>query len=201
MNLINKLLKRLMDILASGLGLIFLSPIFLIICIWIKFSSDGPIFFKQIRVGKNGKKFEILKFRTMVPNAEKLGKQITIGEDKRITSAGKFLRKYKLDELPQLINVFKGDMSLVGPRPEVPKYVALYSEEQMRVLDVKPGITDIASLRYKDENEILGKVDNPESYYVNVIMKDKLELNLEYIEKNNIFLDIYLIIKTIIKCI
>src|SRR5690606_21540219 len=124
-----------------------------------------------------------------------------IGEDKRITSVGKVLRKYKLDELPQLFNVFKGDMSLVGPRPEVPKYVKLYSEEQRKVLDVKPGITDLASLRYKDENDILGKVDNPEEYYITVIMKDKLELNLEYIEKNNILIDIYLIIKTIIKCL
>jgi lipopolysaccharide/colanic/teichoic acid biosynthesis glycosyltransferase len=201
MKLVNKLLKRLMDILASGLGLIFLSPILIIICILIKASSEGPIFFKQVRVGKNMKNFAILKFRTMVPNAEKLGKQITIGEDKRITSVGKVLRKYKLDELPQLFNVFKGDMSLVGPRPEVPKYVKLYSEEQRKVLDVKPGITDLASLRYKDENDILGKVDNPEEYYITVIMKDKLELNLEYIEKNNILIDIYLIIKTIIKCL
>lgn len=201
MRVINKLLKRLIDILASGFGLILISPILLIICICIKFSSDGPILFKQIRVGKNGKEFTILKFRTMITNAEKMGKQITIGEDKRITPVGKFLRKYKLDELPQLFNVFKGDMSLVGPRPEVPKYVQLYSTEQMRVLDVKPGITDIASLRYKDENDILGEVDDPENYYVNVIMKDKLDLNLEYIEKNNIFLDVYLIIKTIIKCI
>lgn len=201
MKLVNKLLKRLMDILASGLGLILLSPILIIICILIKVSSEGPIFFKQVRVGKNMKNFEILKFRTMVPNAEKLGKQITIGEDKRITSVGKVLRKYKLDELPQLFNVFKGDMSLVGPRPEVPKYVKLYSEEQRKVLDVKPGITDLASLRYKDENDILGKVDNPEEYYITVIMKDKLELNLEYIEKNNILIDIYLIIKTIIKCL
>lgn len=201
MKLVNKLLKRLMDILASGLGLIFLSPILIIICILIKASSEGPIFFKQVRVGKNMKNFEILKFRTMVPNAEKLGKQITIGEDKRITSVGKVLRKYKLDELPQLFNVFMGDMSLVGPRPEVPKYVKLYSEEQRKVLDVKPGITDLASLRYKDENDILGKVDNPEEYYITVIMKDKLELNLEYIEKNNILIDIYLIIKTIIKCL
>ncbi len=201
MKLVNKLLKRLMDILASGLGLIFLSPILIIICILIKASSEGAIFFKQVRVGKNMKNFEILKFRTMVPNAEKLGKQITIGEDKRITSVGKVLRKYKLDELPQLFNVFMGDMSLVGPRPEVPKYVKLYSEEQRKVLDVKPGITDLASLRYKDENDILGKVDNPEEYYITVIMKDKLELNLEYIEKNNILIDIYLIIKTIIKCL
>ena len=201
MKFINKSLKRLMDIVSSGLGIILLFPVLLFIAIWIKFSSEGPILFKQIRVGRNGKEFSILKFRTMIINAEKIGTQITIGEDKRITSSGKFLRKYKLDELPQLFNVFKGDMSLVGPRPEVPKYVELYNEEQRRVLEVRPGITDIASLRYKDENDILGKVDNPEEYYINVIMKDKLKLNLEYIEKCNIFFDVYLIIKTIIKCI
>ena len=201
MKFINKSLKRLMDIVASGLGIILVSPVLLFIAIWIKYSSQGPILFKQIRVGRNGKEFSIFKFRTMIINAEKIGTQITIGEDKRITSSGKFLRKYKLDELPQLFNVFKGDMSLVGPRPEVPKYVELYNEEQRRVLEVRPGITDIASLRYKDENDILGKVDNPEEYYINVIMKDKLKLNLEYIKKCNIFFDVYLIIKTIIKCI
>lgn len=137
----------------------------------------------------------------MVTDAEKLGKQITIGNDSRITKVGAFLRKFKIDELPQLFNVLLGDMSLVGPRPEVPKYVALYNNEQKKVLSIRPGITDMASLRYKDENDILGKVDNPEEYYINVIMKDKLSLNLEYIEKSNVFFDIYLIVKTIIKCI
>ena len=137
----------------------------------------------------------------MVTDAEKIGKQITVGNDSRITKVGTFLRKTKIDELPQLFNVLKGDMSLVGPRPEVPKYVALYNEEQKNVLNVRPGITDMASLRYRDENEILGKVENPEEYYINVIMKDKLSLNLEYIQKSNVFFDIYLIVKTIIKCI
>ena len=200
MKLINRFIKRLFDIIASSIGIIILSPIFIGVSIAIKIDSKGSIFFKQARVGKDSKIFNILKFRTMVINAEDLGQQITVGKDKRITKVGMFLRKAKIDELPQLINVFKGDMSLVGPRPEVPKYVKMYNEEQRRVLNVRPGITDIASLRYKDENDILGKVENPEEYYINTIMPDKLKLNLEYVEKSNILFDIFLIIKTIIKC-
>lgn len=201
MNKLNKIIKRIFDFILSLMGIIVLSPVFIIVSIAIKIDSKGSILFLQKRVGQYGKEFNIYKFRTMVTDAEKLGKQITVGKDNRITKVGAFLRKFKIDELPQLFNVLKGDMSLVGPRPEVPKYVSLYNEEQRKVLEVRPGITDIASLRYKDENDILGKVDNPEEYYINVIMKDKLKLNLEYIEKNNIFFDIYLIIKTIIKCI
>lgn len=201
MNKFNKMIKRIFDIICSGLGLIALSLVFLIIAIRIKTGSDGPIFFKQIRVGEKGKEFEILKFRTMVVDAEKLGRQITVGNDSRITKIGAFLRKYKLDELPQLINVFKGDMSLVGPRPEVPRYVNMYNEEQRKVLEVKPGITDLASIRYRDENELLGKAENPDEFYINTIMPDKLALNVEYIKKSNVFFDIYIIIQTIIKCI
>ncbi|MBE6055076.1 MAG: sugar transferase [Clostridium sartagoforme] len=201
MNRLNQITKRTFDFIVSLIGIIILSPIFVIVSIAIKIDSKGSILFLQKRVGRFGKEFNIYKFRTMVVDAEKLGKQITVGKDNRITKVGAFLRKFKIDELPQLFNVLKGDMSLVGPRPEVPKYVALYNDEQKKVLEVRPGITDIASLRYKDENDILGKVDNPEEYYINVIMKDKLSLNLEYIEKGNIFFDIYLIIKTIIKCI
>lgn len=201
MSKINKIVKRMFDFLVSLLGIIILSPIFIIVSIAIKLDSKGSILFLQKRVGRYGKEFNIYKFRTMVTNAEKLGKQITVGNDSRITKVGAFLRKTKIDELPQLFNVLKGDMSLVGPRPEVPKYVALYDEEQRNVLNVRPGITDMASLRYKDENDILGEVDNPEEYYINVIMKDKLSLNLEYIQKSNVFFDIYLIVKTIIKCI
>lgn len=201
MSKLNQVVKRVFDFLLSLFGIIILSPIFIIVSIAIKLDSKGSILFLQKRVGRYGKEFNIYKFRTMVTDAEKLGKQITVGKDNRITKVGAFLRKFKIDELPQLFNVVKGDMSLVGPRPEVPKYVALYNEEQKKVLDVRPGITDIASLRYKDENDILGKVDNPEEYYINVIMKDKLNLNLEYIEKGNVFFDIYLIFKTIIKCI
>ena len=173
----------------------------IIVTILIKKGSDGPVFFKQIRVGENEKEFLILKFRTMVVDAEKLGKQITIGNDSRITKIGAFLRKYKLDELPQLINVFKGEMSLVGPRPEVPRYVKLYTEEQRKVLKIKPGITDLASLRYKDENDLLGDKQDPEAFYINTVMPDKLSLNLEYMKKNNVIFDIYIIIKTIVKCI
>ncbi|MDV4149997.1 sugar transferase [Clostridium sp. AL.422] len=197
----NQLVKRVFDFIISLFGIIILSPVFIIVSIVIKLDSKGKVLFLQKRVGRYGKEFNIYKFRTMVSDAEKLGKQITVGRDNRITNVGAFLRKFKIDELPQLFNVIKGDMSLVGPRPEVPKYVELYNEEQRKVLSVRPGITDMASLRYKDENDILGKVDNPEEYYINVIMKDKLSLNIEYIEKSNIFFDIYLIIKTIIKCI
>ncbi|WP_252249960.1 sugar transferase [Clostridium sp. ZBS13] len=201
MNNFNKIVKRIFDFVCSTLGIIILSPIFILISIMIKTGSDGPVFFKQIRVGEDSKDFEILKFRTMVVDAEKLGKQITVGNDNRITKIGSFLRKYKLDELPQLINVFKGDMSLVGPRPEVPRYVKIYNDEQRKVLEVKPGITDLASIRYKDENALLGKAENPEEFYINTIMPDKLALNLEYINKSNVFFDIYIIVKTILKCI
>ena len=201
MSKINQGIKRIFDFVVSLVGVIVISPILLIVAIAIKIDSKGNVLFLQKRVGKNEKPFYIYKFRTMVTDAEKLGKQITVGNDNRITKVGAFLRKYKIDELPQLLNVVKGDMSLVGPRPEVPRYVELYSEEEKKVLNVRPGITDLASLRYKDENDILGKVENPEEYYINVIMKDKLKLNLEYIEKSNILLDISLIFKTIIKCI
>lgn len=201
MNVVNRAVKRIFDFIASLIGVIIISPILIVVAICIKLDSKGNILFLQKRVGKNGEPFYIYKFRTMVTDAEKLGAQITVGKDSRITKVGAVLRKYKIDELPQLFNVLKGDMSLVGPRPEVPKYVELYTEEERKVLEVRPGITDLASLRYSDENEILGKVENPEEYYINVIMKDKLKLNLEYIEKSNIIFDIYLIIKTIIKCI
>ena len=200
MKKLNSIIKRIFDFFAALIGIIILSPILIVVSIAIKIDSPGNIMFLQKRVGKNGGEFDIYKFRTMVTDAEKLGKQITVGKDNRITKVGAFLRKYKIDELPQLFNVLKGDMSLVGPRPEVPKYVALYDKDQKKVLSVRPGITDLASLKYRDEKDILGKVENPEEYYINVIMKDKLSLNLEYIEKSNLFFDISLIIKTILKC-
>lgn len=201
MKKINSIVKRIFDFIAALVGVILLSPFLIIIAISIKVGSKGPVLFLQQRVGINGKIFNIYKFRTMIVDAEKVGKQITVGKDTRITGVGAFLRKYKLDELPQLFNVLKGDMSLVGPRPEVPRYVNLYSEKQKEVLSVRPGITDYASLRYKDENDILGEVDNPEKHYIEVIMQDKLALNLQYIENNNLFIDIMLILKTILKCI
>lgn len=190
-------MKRTFDILASGLGLLCLSPLFLIIAIWIKIDSKGPIFYRQVRVGRDGKDFRIFKFRSMRTGADK-GSLITIGgHDSRITRSGYFIRKYKIDELPQLINVFIGDMSLVGPRPEVRRYVDLYTPEQLHVLDVRPGITDEASIRYRNENELLGSVDNPDEYYINVIMQDKLRINLEYVATHSFTNDLKLIFRTI----
>lgn len=196
-------MKRVFDFMASLIGLILLSPFFLLIIIIVKSTSRGSVFFKQLRVGQYGKDFGLLKFRTMYINAASKG-LLTIGEkDPRITPIGYYLRKYKIDELPQLINVLLGDMSLVGPRPEVRKYVALYTNEQLKVLDLKPGITDLASIKYKNENEILGKSVDPEATYIQVVMCDKLKINLESIEQSESLLGsiriIFLTIKSIFK--
>ncbi|MBR6631846.1 MAG: sugar transferase [Alistipes sp.] len=189
-------MKRIFDIIASGCGLLVLSPLFIILAIWIKIDSKGPVFYKQIRVGQYNKDFMLYKFRSMRVGSDKKG-LITVGNrDSRITKSGYFIRKYKLDEFPQLINVLIGDMSLVGPRPEVRKYVELYTEEQLHVLDVKPGITDLASIRYRNENEILEKAENPDEYYTNVVMQDKLKINLEYVANHSFWYDISLIFKT-----
>lgn len=193
--------KRIFDFFASLFGLIFLSPLFIAVSLAIVCTSRGGVFFKQTRVGKNGKPFKIYKFRTMVQNAESKGMQITVGDDARVTKVGRILRKTKIDELPQLINVLKGNMSLVGPRPEVPKYVALYNDEQKKVLSVKPGITDLASIEYKDENSLLESGDNPEEKYINEIMPAKLALNLQYLQNRGFFYDIKLIFLTIWKII
>lgn len=191
-------MKRLFDILISGFGLLVLSPLFIIISVWIKSDSEGPIFYKQTRVGKGNKDFQLLKFRSMVQQADTNG-LLTVGEhDSRVTHAGYFLRKYKLDELPQLINVFKGDMALVGPRPEVRKYVDMYTPEQMHVLDIRPGITDIASIKYRNENDLLAAADNPEQYYIDVIMQDKLRINLEYVKHNSLLNDLKMILDTFV---
>lgn len=171
---------------------------FLIIAIAIKIDSRGPIFYRQIRVGKDGKKFRIFKFRTMVEDAETKGLQITVEKDNRITKVGGFLRKHKIDELTQLINVLQGAMSLVGPRPEVPKYVSLYTEEQREVLKVKPGITDYASILYKNENILLASSEEPEKMYIHEIMPKKIELNMRYIKDISIWNDIKIIFKTIV---
>lgn len=193
-------MKRFFDLIFSSLGLLIFSPLFLLVAILIKLDSKGPVFFRQKRVGKNGKIFKIYKFRTMVKGAQGKGGLITTSEeDPRITPFGRLLRKYKADELPQLINVLRGEMSLVGPRPEVLKYVALYTLEQKRVLSVRPGITDSASLKYVDENKILSKTDNWEKIYVNHIMPDKLAINIEYIKKRSSVLDLVIILKTICK--
>ena len=189
-------MKRLFDIIASGLGLVVLSPLFLILAIWIKLDSQGPVFYRQVRVGRHNKDFRIFKFRSMMVGSDK-GSLVTIGgHDPRITRSGYFIRKIKLDELPQLINVFIGDMSLVGPRPEVRHYVDYWTPEQMHVLDVRPGITDPASIKFRNENELMEKAEDPEKYYIEVIMQEKIKLYLEYVEKHSFFYDIALIFKT-----
>ena len=189
-------MKRLIDIIASGLGLIVLSPLFLILAIWIKLDSEGPVFYRQVRVGWKNKDFRIFKFRSMRVGADK-GSLVTIGDrDPRLTRCGYFIRKFKLDELPQLINVFVGDMSLVGPRPEVRHYVNYWTPEQMHVLDVRPGITDPASIKFINENELMEKAEDPESYYINVIMQDKIRLYLKYVENHSWLSDLGIIIKT-----
>ena len=190
------MMKRLFDVVASGVGLILFSPLFLLVSIWVKLDSKGPVFFRQVRVGRFNKDFRIYKFRTMRLGSDK-GSQITVGgHDSRITQSGYFLRKTKIDELPQLINVFIGDMSLVGPRPEVRHYVDYWTSEQMRVLNVRPGITDPASIRYRNENELLEKADDPEQYYIDVIMQDKIKLYLDYVDNHSFWYDLKLIFQT-----
>jgi lipopolysaccharide/colanic/teichoic acid biosynthesis glycosyltransferase len=193
--------KRLFDIISSGIGLILLSPVFLLLAIWIKLDSKGPVFYRQVRVGKNGRDFKIYKFRSMRLGSDKKGLITVGGRDPRVTRSGYYIRKYKLDELPQLINVFIGDMSVVGPRPEVRKYVNLYTEEQLKVLSVKPGITDVASIKYRNENELLEKAADPDKMYIEVIMPDKLKYNLEYIKKQSFLYDIKLAFLTVKKII
>lgn len=189
-------MKRLFDILLSGIGLLIISPLLLIVAIWIKLDSPGPIFYRQVRVGRYNKDFRIFKFRSMRIGSDK-GSLVTIGgRDPRITRSGYFIRKLKIDELPQLINVFVGDMSLVGPRPEVRHYVNYWTEEQMHVLDVRPGITDPASIKFRNENELLAQAEDPEKYYIEVIMQDKIKLYLEYVANHNLWYDIKLIFQT-----
>lgn len=190
--------KRLFDLICASLGLVILSPLLFLMAAWIKFDSTGSIFFRQERVGQYGKTFRIHKFRTMVTDAEKRGLQITVGNDSRITRSGAFLRRYKLDELPQLIDVVIGKMSLVGPRPEVPKYVAYYpSDMRDIVLSVKPGITDLASIEFKDENTLLAKSTNPEQTYINEILPHKLHYCVEYIQQQTLLLDFKIILRTL----
>ena len=189
-------MKRLLHLLVSGCGLLVLSPLFLLMAVWIKLDSQGPVFYRQVRVGRHNKDFRIFKFRSMRVGSDK-GSLVTIGgRDPRITRSGYFIRKYKLDEFPQLINVFLGQMSLVGPRPEVRHYVDYWTEEQMHVLDVRPGITDPASIKFRNENELMEKAEDPEDYYINVIMQEKIKLYLEYVENASFWYDIGLIFKT-----
>lgn len=191
------MLKRIFDILFSLTGLIILSPLFFIIIIAVKFNSKGSSLYVQKRVGVNGKDFNLYKFRTMFLDSDKKGLLTVGGRDPRITGTGYYLRKYKLDELPQLYNVLKGDMSFVGPRPEVRKYVNLYSKEQKKVLSIRPGITDVASIKYRNENEILDGQENPEEYYIENILPDKINMNLNYLNDRSFFKDVKVIFNTL----
>ncbi len=193
------MVKRIFDILVSGLALMVLSPLLLLIVLVVASTSPGGAFFRQVRVGRNGRAFRLLKFRSMRPDSESRG-QITVGgRDPRITSVGFFLRKSKLDELPQLLNVFVGDMSIVGPRPEVPKYVALYTREQQEVLRVRPGITSAASIAYIDENELLGRSADPERTYMEEVMPAKLKLDIDYVAHHTFLMDLVIIYRTFIR--
>lgn len=190
------MLKRLFDITCSFIGLLLLSPLFFVIAAWILTDSRGGVFYRQVRVGQYGRDFRLFKFRSMRPGSDKKGLLTVGGRDNRITRSGYFLRRYKLDELPQLINVLTGDMSLVGPRPEVRKYVDLYTEEQKKVLLARPGITDYASIEYARENDLLAQSSDPEKTYIEEIMPAKLLLNLKYINEQGLGTDLKIIFKT-----
>lgn len=191
------MLKRLFDILFSLLLIIVLLPVFMVIAILVKIDSKGPVYYLQTRVGKGGTDFKLFKYRTMFVDSDKKG-LLTVGhKDNRITKTGYYLRKYKVDELPQLFNVLKGDMSVVGPRPEVRKYVDLYNERQQKVISVQPGITDFASIEFVKENELLKNAEDPEQLYIKEIMPAKLNLNLKYIENRHFFKDLKIILLTI----
>lgn len=190
-------MKRLFDIVVAAVGSLLLLPLFAVVSVLIRLGSPGPVFFRQERVGLHGRLFRILKFRTMVADAPSRGPAITAGSDPRITWIGGYLRRYKIDELPQLLNVLSGDMSFVGPRPEVPRYVALYTPEQRRVLAVRPGITDPASLQYRREADMLAHAANPEEFYVHEIMPAKLQRNLEYLNRRSFARDLGIILRTV----
>jgi lipopolysaccharide/colanic/teichoic acid biosynthesis glycosyltransferase len=191
------LTKRLFDVAAAGAGLLVLAPLLLGVALWIKLDSPGPVLFRQLRVGRHGVPFEIYKFRTMAARPDQ-GRQLTVGRDPRVTRAGHFLRHYKLDELPQLLNVLEGTMSLVGPRPEVPRYVACYpTAVRNTVLSVAPGITDLAAILYKDESAILGQARDPEQAYIQTILPVKLEYYQRYVRERSFWLDLRIIFRTL----
>lgn len=192
-----KFAKRSLDLFASASGLVALAPLFAAVAVLIKLDDPGPVFFRQERVGLKGKMFRILKFRTMRVRQPAGSKLITVGADPRVTRIGHYLRKLKLDELPQLFNVIRGEMTLVGPRPEVPHYVALYNSDQRRVLDFYPGVTDPASIRFRSESDLLAQSSDPEATYVNEIMPEKIRLNLEYHESANFFTDVAILLRTL----
>ena len=192
-------MKRLFDIIGAVFGVMLFFPVFLVAALLVKLDSRGPVFFRQERIGRDFKPFLIYKFRTMVQNADRIGGSITLGEDPRITRVGRFLRKAKIDELPQLMNVLKGDMSLVGPRPEVPEYVKLFRSDYAEILKIRPGITDLASIKYRDEAAVLRKSDNPEKEYLTRTLPDKVALAKEYVQRSSLLFDVTLILKTLRK--
>jgi len=190
-------LKRGLDVTASALGLLALTPVFMGIALAIKLDDGGPVFYRQLRVGRNEKPFFILKFRTMVQDADRAGLLLTVGVDPRVTKVGQLLRRAKLDELAQLVNVLRGEMSLVGPRPEVPRYVALYTPLQKLVLRLRPGVTDPASIRYRDENTLLGNAPDPEGTYIGTVMPAKLAINIEYLRDFSVWKDCGILLSTV----
>jgi lipopolysaccharide/colanic/teichoic acid biosynthesis glycosyltransferase len=194
-------MKRLFDIVVSLIGLVCLLPLLLSVAVLIKLDSTGPIFFKQQRIGMRFRPFQILKFRTMVQNAKVNNRSITVGDDPRITRVGWFLRKTKIDELPQLINVLRGEMTFVGPRPEVPQYVEMFRKDYEEILKIRPGITDLASIKYRDEAALLGQFENPEEEYVTRVLPDKIGLGKEYVRCSSLAFDLRLIFRTFLKLI
>jgi lipopolysaccharide/colanic/teichoic acid biosynthesis glycosyltransferase len=190
--------KRMLDLSSSIVGLLILSPVLAIIACYIKLAAPGPILYRQTRIGQHGHPFQILKFRSMLRDTSNRGPGITVSGDNRVTRAGRFLRRYKLDELPQLWNVFRGDMSLVGPRPELPQYVAGYTPEQRLVLSVRPGITDPASLAYRHEEELLASHHDPEAFYLSQVLPDKLARNLSYMQRTSFENDLRIILETVL---
>jgi len=194
-------MKRIVDVVASAIGLLLLGPVMLLAAVLVKLSSPGPVLFRQQRVGRGLRPFWIYKFRSMVQDAPQRGGPITIGDDRRITPIGRWLRKTKIDELPQLLNVLKGEMSLVGPRPEAPRYVELFRRDYEEILRVRPGITDLASIRYRDEAAILGRSPDPEQEYVGRVLPEKIRLAREYIAGRSLWLDLRLIAATVFRLV
>lgn len=191
--------KRVMDVTCSGLGMLLLSPPLLAIALAVWLGDRGPVLYRQERVGRGGRPFTMLKFRSMVAGADRKGRLVTVGGDARVTPVGRWIRRLKLDELPQLLNVLRGEMSLVGPRPEVQRYVDLYTAEQWPVLDLVPGITDPASIKYRDEEAVLAGYDDPDRAYVEVVMPDKIAINLSYAARATVLSDLAVILRTLLR--